>query len=149
MVKRPPGVVLILVLKQFYWYLPPQIYHVPMILLLHPTKKANSVPVLDCMSTNFNSIMHSVFFTCTFKTHIRTLNLYKNLYISYVFNGHWKMQMYASSLEYLTQFCVCVMLLTDFVSWRHVASVVNEWLVTRIISCATCVKLSTTWNVYL
>ena len=53
-------------------------------------EKANSEPVLDCMSINFNSIMRPIFCTCTFKIHKRTLNLYKDLYISYVYNGRWE-----------------------------------------------------------
>ena len=131
------------------YHIPPQIYFVPIFMLLHPTNKANSVPFLDCMSTNFNSIMHSLCFTSTFKITTRTLIPYKNLYISYAHNVHHQLRMSSSRIDYLLQLCVCKMFPADFVSWGIVVFVANEWPLTRIISGVTCVKWITTWNVQL
>ena len=143
-----PAVLSILILSmQLIHHILPQIYFVPMFMLLHPTNTANSVPFLDCMSTNFNSIMHSLCFTSTFKIATRMLILYKNLYISYAHNVHHQLRMSSSRIDYLLQLCMCKMFPADFVSWRIVVFVANEWPLTRIISGVTCVKWITTWNV--
>ena len=69
------------------------------------THTANLISVKDCMSTNLNSIMHSICFTGTVKINIRTLMLYKNVHVSHAYNVHLQLYVFSKNNLSVTDLC--------------------------------------------